>query len=213
MSVTQNETGGRDLLLKVAIDLTAAVAGTSSWVCAAHGLAVGDVVQFGEDEGTVIDDALFYFVNTVPDGSHFTVAATPGGVSLVPNATDATVALVGYKTVGGLRTKSFAFSADGIDITNHDSTEWANILDGAGIRKVSASGEGVFTNNTYLKAIQTAAFTNALKRLMFVDVKSGWIFQAYFKITGLEMGGGYDAEGTYKMSAESSGAVSTQQPA
>lgn len=211
-NTTQNESGGKDLLLKTCVDLTASVAGTTAIHSVAHGLKLGDVIKFGETEGS-ISASLFYFVTEVTDVDNFKVAATPGGAAITVNATDATVALLAFKTLGGLRTKTFSFAADGIDITSHDSDQWSKLLDGAGIRKLSASGEGVFTNETLFKSMQSAAFTNALVCLMFVDVKSGWIFEGCFKLTALELSGGYDGEGTYSLSAESSGEITVQQPA
>jgi len=80
-------------------------------------------------------------------------------------------------------------------------------LDYAGIRSLSVSGSGVYTNETVFQAVRTKAYTNALTCLMFIDTVTDDIVESCFKITSLEVGGDYDAEGTYSISAESSGEV------
>ena len=51
----------------------------------------------------------------------------------------------GYTTVAGLRTRRLAFNAETVDITHAESANrWRELLDGAGIKRASVSGRGLF---------------------------------------------------------------------
>ena len=49
-----------------------------------------------------------------------------------------------YSTVAGLRTTQLSINGDSVVITNKGSGGWRELLSGAGVRSVSASGAGVF---------------------------------------------------------------------
>lgn len=50
-----------------------------------------------------------------------------------------------FVTVAGLRTQRFALNADPVDITNQESSgRWRELLAGAGVRRASVAGSGVF---------------------------------------------------------------------
>jgi TP901-1 family phage major tail protein len=112
-----------------------------------------------------------------------------------------------FKSTGGLRSKSINFSAEGIDITNEESDEWKKMLDKAGIRSMEISGSGVYNNYDVFQSLVTKFLANELTCLMFVEVKTGRIYEGCFKLTSLEISGDYDAESSYSISAASSGAV------
>lgn len=209
MTVTQNEIGGKNLILMAGTQKTfSTTSATADITSTAHGLKVGNVIK-PETVGslTTLDIGSFYFVISVTTNT-FQVAATAGGSAIVPDATAATKTLLAYQNVGGLRSKSYSFSSGGVDITNQESEEWTNMLDGAGIRSLSVSASGVYTNEAVFQAIKSAALNNALIALMFLDTKTSDITESYFKVTGLDVSGDYDSEGQYSISADSSGPVS-----
>lgn len=212
-NVTQNELGGKELLLKVCKEATGvASTGTSTtFTKAAHGLRVGDLVRVTDKATlTAIENDTFYFVLTVPTANTFTISATKAGAAIEADATSSAIVMDLFKTFGGLRSKSFSFQSEAVDITNGDSDEWKKILDGAGVRSFSVSGSGVYTNETAFQDAQTSALNNELICMMFIDVKSSRIWVGCMKITSLEISGDYDAESNYSVSAESSGAVTVQ---
>lgn len=208
-NTAQNEVGGKSLLLKACVLKTVATANTSNDVTlTAHGLVVGDIIKFLEvGANTVINTTTYYFVVAVPTANTFEISATRGGAAIVMDATEASLDIDAYLTVGGLRSKSLSFNSEAIDITNGDSDEWKVTLDGAGIRSMSISGSGVYTNESVFRAVELKAMTNALTCLMFIDVKNDRIYDGCYKITSIEQSGDYDAEGQYSLSAESSGEV------
>ena len=206
---TQNEVGGKDLLLKAAKLVNVATTDTEEGVfTVGHGLKVGDVVKFSAvGANTVFNTTNFYFVVEVLDVDSYKLSATKGGTAIEADATEATLAAYAYQTLGGLRSKTFGFTSDGIDITNHDSDEYTKLLDGAGIRAFNVSGSGVYTNETVFQQVFTRAKANELQRLMFIDVKASRVYEGLYKVTSLEVSGDYDGEGSYSISAGSSGAL------
>lgn len=208
-NTTQNEIGGKELLLKAATDFAVATTGAStSFVITAHGAKVGDLIKFGTIGGnTAFDTTSFYFVKTIVDANTVTISDSRAGAAITADETEAALTCVVFKSVGGLRSKSFSFQAEGIDISNQESDEWKVMLDGAGIRSFSVSGGGVYTNQAVFQGLFTKARANTIAGLMFIEVKTDTIFEGAFKITSLEISGDYDAESNYSISAESSGAI------
>lgn len=212
-NVVQNELGGKELLLKVCKEAptVSSTDESTTFTYAAHGLRVGDLIRVVDKATlTVVTNGDFYFVIAVPTANTFQIAATKIGTAIEADATSAVIKFDLFKTFGGLRSKSFSFSSDAIDITNGDSDEWKNILDKAGVRSFSVSGSGVYTNESAFQDAQTSALANELICMMFIDVKSSRIWVGCMKITSLEISGDYDAESNYSVSAESSGPVEVQ---
>lgn len=211
-----SERAGKDLLLKFgSVKSVASTASSSSLTITAHGMSVGDILVFTGAVGsnTTIDADTPYYVKSVEDANTVTIAETPSGSAIVLDDTEAAMAAVGYSTIGGLRSHSLSFSADGIDGTNYGSNQWQTFLDGAGIRSMSVSGDGVYTSDTVFRAMEDAALANTLAKLAWVDVSVGVVYLGSFKISSLENGGAHDGEGTYSMSADSSGAVTVTRAA
>jgi predicted secreted protein len=212
------EKGGKDMLLKIAEDMTIACAGAAI-TKAGHGLVVGDLVKFGEAVGTAFTTDRFYFVTdgtadgtySALDGTAIKLALTPDGTAITGDATDATVAIQAYKTIGGLRTSSASMTIDEVDVSNHGSNQWKNLKAGAGMRSMSISGSGVYTNAANYRAMENAALQNALQSLAFLDLDGGRIYSGSFKVGSIEASGEYDGEASFSMSANSSGSVSVAQ--
>jgi TP901-1 family phage major tail protein len=110
-----------------------------------------------------------------------------------------------YTTIAGLRTRRLAFNAETVDITHAESANrWRELLDGAGVKRASVSGRGLFKD----------AASDALMRRMFFDgtivgyqivIPAFGTVQGPFQITSLEFAGEHNGELTYDMTLESAG--------
>lgn len=116
-----------------------------------------------------------------------------------------------FNTIAGLRAKSLSINSESIDVTNHGSGEWREILGGKGLRSVDVSGDGVFVDDSEgsdtVSRLRTQMMNNALTNFEIEDVKTGDTFSGAFKISSLEYAGDYNGEKTWSISLESSGAV------
>ena len=110
-----------------------------------------------------------------------------------------------YTTLGGLRASSMSLNNEAIDVTNQGSSQWKELLDGAGIRHMALSGSGVFTNAANEQLARTRCLNGTLANYRISDGIN--TFTAKFKITKLERAGDYKGEQNYSLSFESSGAV------
>lgn len=211
-NVTQKEVGGKSLLLKVCTQVSVAtLVGTTMTTSAPHNAKAGDVIKFAAvGANSSIFVGTYYFIKAVLSTTTFTIASTPGGSAIAGTAIEAALDADLFVNVGGIRSKSFSFSADGIDITNQDSDEWKTMLDAAGIRSCSFSGDGVYSSDANALLLQDAFMNNALKCVMLIDVKNSRIYEGCFKITSLEISGDYDGEGSISVSGDSSGQVHYQ---
>jgi len=211
-----SERAGKDLILKIKSTLEIDVlVGTgdvpSNLLATAHGKSVGDVVYFDTVPGTVSEVQVNtpYYIKEVADNS-FKISATVDGAAITFAAAITDLNISVFSTVGGLRTSSLSFGSDAIDGTNYGSNQWRKIIEDAGIRRMDVSGDGVFTDDQNFEDLQDSAMDNEHVDLVWIDVKTGMLFKGEFKISSFELGASYDAEGTFSMSAESSGPVSVK---
>lgn len=112
-----------------------------------------------------------------------------------------------FTALAGLRTKTMAFNAEQVDITNSDSAgKWRELLAGAGIKSMSVSGSGVFTDATVDGTIQTEAFAQTIKNYQII-VPSFGTFEGPFQLTQRQFAGEHNGEVTQELSLESAGAI------
>jgi TP901-1 family phage major tail protein len=214
-NTARNEKGGKDLLLKVCSEQEADLTNASATITVDdHGLEVGDLVRF-PTLGALNDVVAMqiYFVVAVLGADEFTISATVGGTAIIFTPGETNLTIETFTTVGGLRSSSFSFSADAIDVSNHGSNQWKQMLDEAGMKSVEISGSGVYTSATNYRLIETNAFANLLTCLAFLDTVSGRIYAGCFKITSIEASAEYDGEASYTLSASSADEVTIYQAA
>lgn len=112
-----------------------------------------------------------------------------------------------FQTVAGLRTKSFAFGAETVDVTHADSSgQWRELLAGAGTKRARVSGAGVFRDEASDETVRGLAFAGTIRDWQVVVPDFGTI-QGKFLVTALEYGGGHDKEATFEITLESAGAL------
>lgn len=111
-----------------------------------------------------------------------------------------------FSVVGGMRSTSFKINNEIIDATHKGSEGWRELLPEAGIRHISLSGSGIFTNSDSEKLVQGKAMTSSIDHYEII-FESGDKFTGSFQVTSLEYSGDYNGERSYNMALESSGEV------
>ena len=110
-----------------------------------------------------------------------------------------------FVTVAGLRARRLSFNADTIDVTDTESAgRWRELLDGAGVRRASLSGSGIFKDAGSDAAARTIFFAGAIHSWQVVIPDFGTV-SGLFQLTGLDYAGNHDGELTYEISLESAG--------
>jgi TP901-1 family phage major tail protein len=113
----------------------------------------------------------------------------------------------GFTTVAGLRTRRLAFNAEVVDITNAESAgQWRELLDGAGVKRASVSGRGLFKDAATDALMQQTFFNGAVAAYQIVIPSFGTV-EGPFQIVSLDFAGEYNGEVTYDLSLESAGAL------
>lgn len=117
-------------------------------------------------------------------------------------------------TLAGLRSTSMSINGEMVDVTTKDSNPLVaggadkarEILEGGGIRSMSISASGVFTDSALENDIRISAQKGQIREynLVFGD---GDDITGNFLITSYERAGEFNGEETYSMTLESSGQV------
>ncbi|HVV63286.1 MAG TPA: phage major tail protein, TP901-1 family [Pseudolabrys sp.] len=110
-----------------------------------------------------------------------------------------------FVTVAGLRTRRLSFNAETVDITNAESSNrWRELLDGAGVKRASVSGRGLFKDESSDALMRQTFFDGTIANYQIVIPSFGTV-QGAFQLTSLEFAGEHNGEVTYDMSLESAG--------
>lgn len=111
----------------------------------------------------------------------------------------------GFTTVAGLRTRRLAFNAETVDVTHAESANrWRELLDGAGIKRASLTGRGLFKDASTDALMRQTFFDGAISNYQIV-IPSFGTTQGPFQITSLEFAGEHNGEMTYDIALESAG--------
>ena len=212
MASTSAAQGGKDFLLKMGNGLSGAVTFTATGDLVgktAHGLIAGDIVRFSAVVTSTVPviSTNYYVISSGLTADAFKISATEGGATINIDVDGTGTADEYFRTMGGLRSSSVSIDNEAIDITNTESSQWKEILDAAGIKGVSMSGDGVFKDEIMFKKARNAILAGSLKNFRILVNTAGDYYAGCFKITSMEQSGEYNAEQTYSMSLESSGAV------
>ena len=117
-------------------------------------------------------------------------------------------------TVGGLRSTSMSINGEMVDITSKDSNAFISsgndkardLLQGGGVRSMTISASGVFTDSSTENNIRGFAFDGAIQNydLVFSD---GSKISGAFLVTSYERAGEFNGEETYSVTLESSNTI------
>lgn len=110
-----------------------------------------------------------------------------------------------FLTIAGLKTRSLALNAASIDITDAESAgRWRELLDGAGIKRASVSGSGIFKDQSSDAQIRELFFGGTIRNWQLILPDFGTV-QGPFQITALEFSGDHAGEVTFNLSLDSAG--------
>ena len=117
-------------------------------------------------------------------------------------------------TIGGLRSTSMTINGEAVDITTKDSNAFISsgndkardLLQGGGVRSMTLSASGVFTDSSTENLVRGFAFDGAIQNydLVFSD---GSKIAGAFLITSYERAGEFNGEETYSLTLESSNTI------
>ncbi|MBN8957768.1 MAG: phage major tail protein, TP901-1 family [Rhizobiales bacterium] len=110
-----------------------------------------------------------------------------------------------FVTVAGLRTRRLALNAETVDVTHAESAgRWRELLEGAGVKRASVAGRGLFKDAASDALVRQMFFDGAVKGMQIVIPDFGTVAGA-FQISSLEFAGEHDGEVTYEVALESAG--------
>ena len=117
-------------------------------------------------------------------------------------------------TIGGLRSTSMTINGEAVDITTKDSNAFItsgndkarDLLQGGGVRSMSITASGVFTDSSTENILRGFAFDGAIQNydLVFSD---GSKIAGSFLVTSYERAGEFNGEETYSVTLESSNTI------
>jgi TP901-1 family phage major tail protein len=112
-----------------------------------------------------------------------------------------------FTTIAGLPTRRLALNADTIDVTDAESTgRWRELLGGAGVRRASISGSGIFKDQASDALLRQVFFDGQLREFQMIIPGLG-VLTGPFQISNLDYRGEYAAEVTFDISLDSAGAL------
>ncbi len=113
-----------------------------------------------------------------------------------------------FVTVAGLRTQRLALNTDAVDVTHAESSgRWRELLAGAGVRRASVAGTGIFKDAVSDEMVRQVFFDGLIRTWQIVVPSFGTI-QGQFQVSSLDYRGEHAGEVTFELSLESAGALS-----
>lgn len=112
-----------------------------------------------------------------------------------------------FTSLAGLRSRQIAFNTEAVDITNADSAgQWRELLAGAGVRRASLSGAGVFKDQASDDLMRQIFFNGEIRNWQIVIPDFG-VVEGPFQISALDYRGEHASEITFNIAMESAGAL------
>lgn len=111
-----------------------------------------------------------------------------------------------FTTVAGMRSTRMILNQQLVDSTHKQSGAWRALLAEAGIRSISLTGNGIFTDSAAEETVRAIAFAGLINnfRLQFGN---GDMLEGAFQITSYERAGDYDGEENFQLTLESAGTI------
>lgn len=144
-----------------------------------------------------------------------TTAASGGPTTTSADITDGTAhwkylgAVTGgvvNTTIGGLRSTGMTINNEQVDVTDKGDVPWRQLLAGAGVRSMSLSGSGVFSDNAAVTTLQADAMSGTFETLKLISGR-GDSFTGSFQIATFERNGEYNGAEQFSVSFESAAQI------
>lgn len=112
-----------------------------------------------------------------------------------------------FMTLAGLRTRRLSLNAEAVDATSADSPgRWRELLAGAGLRRASVAGGGVFKDAAADALLRQTFFDATIRTWRLIIPDFGQI-EGLFQISSLDYRGEHAGELTFEIALESAGAL------
>ena len=116
----------------------------------------------------------------------------------------------GFVTIAGLRARQISFNTEIVDTTDSESAgRWRELLAGAGLRRSSISGSGIFKDAQSDELVKSTFFGASIVPWQIIIPEFGTV-EAAFQIVSLEYAGQHDGEVTFNITLESAGEITFQ---
>lgn len=113
-----------------------------------------------------------------------------------------------FATVAGLRSRSLAFNAAAIDVTDAESAgRWRELLAGGGIKRAAVAGSGIFKDQASDATIRSLFFAGTIRNWQLILPDFGTV-EGPFQIVALEFSADHAGEVTFELALESAGQLS-----
>lgn len=110
-----------------------------------------------------------------------------------------------FVTVAGLRSRSIAFNAAAIDVTDAESAgRWRELLAGGGIKRAAVAGSGIFKDQASDATIRSLFFAGTICSWQLILPDFGTV-EGPFQIVALEFSADHAGEVTFELALESAG--------
>ena len=135
------------------------------------------------------------------------MAAQKGSAFLVKMVNSDNVSPTEFTAIGAFRTKSMRINQQTVDATNQDSSnKWRELLEGAGIKSISLSGSGVFTDDTGQEYVRDAIMSGQNSEFQ-ITVPGFGTFTGLFDVSEMSLEGPHDNAVTWSLTLESAGEI------
>lgn len=116
----------------------------------------------------------------------------------------------GFVTIAGLRARQISFNTETVDTTDSESAgRWRELLAGAGLRRSSISGSGIFKDVQSDELVKSTFFGASIVPWQIIIPEFGTV-EGAFQIVSLEYAGQHDGEVTFNITLESAGEITFQ---
>jgi len=116
----------------------------------------------------------------------------------------------GFVSIAGLRARQISFNTETVDTTDSESAgRWRELLAGAGLRRSSISGSGIFKDAQSDELVKSTFFGASIVPWQIIIPEFGTV-EGGFQIVSLEYAGQHDGEVTFNIALESAGEINFQ---
>ena len=113
----------------------------------------------------------------------------------------------GFVTIAGLRARQISFNAETVNTTDSESAgRWRELLAGAGLRRSSITGSGIFKDAASDELVKATFFDANIVPWQIIIPDFGTV-EGAFQIVSLEYAGQHDGEVTFDIALESAGEI------